>query len=935
MDWHTRGGLLIQELDGSPSGRPVTLKVSNGTLTDNGDGSFTLTTGGGGGGTPGGSNTQVQFNDSGSFGGDTFFTWNKTTNILYLGIEGDTGKLFGPDAVSTDVVGGALTSQTGAGNGTGSGGTYSVYGGVGGASGNGGRLQFVGGDGGASGGNGANVDFQGGSSPAANGGSLSFAAGNGLTGSGGSIAFNLGNGVTKGTFSIANYAGTPGLLDFDGLTGTQTYTFPDATGTLALVGSGTGLVASQVAYGDASNLITSDSNFTRDFTTFETAIIYPASGGDLGIKAGATLGSDMISLKQDDANNPVILALGNTGGLGGSSDSLFILMQDIALTKTSDMYMDSGDWELSITDGATTSGNQTTVNYSSMNHFTGTVVYRFQTDALGFTFADSSAGGNGVFDFSGLTVSNKTYTWPDASGTVALLSDIPSGFITAVSDTNTIDLTVGGTTLSADLRYVDSASINFSDSGSGLTGIVIPAGSDTHVQFNDGGILGGDADFTWNKTTNVMTVTGTENITGQFNTDNLRLDGNTISSTDTNGNIVLDPNGTGFVSAAKTVTNNASEYEILQPKVTQVATSNGTYNATTINPYIIPVVNSGITNSGFAAANVSNALRNSSSIFTNDSGTLDSLYGIVFQFGHYNTNVAETPLTTNVTGMRLAPYARTGTITTLKDLHLDSINGAGTVTTHFGVYQEATTLTANFFGSKVGIGTTDALLPQSLLDVSATTGGIITLSRRDTSATAGDSIGLLQFWNNDTQLTTQNIYANIEVVADRTITTDAAAGKMVFRATPNVVAASPTDQMYLTAVDAQVVNAGTSSTSILTTQATQTVTNKTNVKRSTTTNAPGATPTVNATTNDIIEFTGLNTAITSMTTNLTSGSPTVGQTLWIALTDDGTARAITWSTGYESSVLVTLPTTTVLGKRMDVGFVWNPITTKWRCIANA
>lgn len=29
--------------------------------------------------------------------------------------------------------------------------------------------------------------------------------------------------------------------------------------------------------------------------------------------------------------------------------------------------------------------------------------------------------------------------------------------------------------------------------------------------------------------------------------DNLRLDGNTISSTDTNGNIVLDPNGTGAV----------------------------------------------------------------------------------------------------------------------------------------------------------------------------------------------------------------------------------------------------------------------------------------------------------------------------------------------------------------------------------------------------
>lgn len=34
----------------------------------------------------------------------------------------------------------------------------------------------------------------------------------------------------------------------------------------------------------------------------------------------------------------------------------------------------------------------------------------------------------------------------------------------------------------------------------------------------------------------------------QLNVDNIRVDGNTISSTDTNGNIVLDPNGTGVVA---------------------------------------------------------------------------------------------------------------------------------------------------------------------------------------------------------------------------------------------------------------------------------------------------------------------------------------------------------------------------------------------------
>jgi hypothetical protein len=74
-------GLTIKEIDNSPSGTPTTLKVTNGTLTDNGDGSFTLTIGAGSG-TPGGSDTQVQFNDGGAFGGDTGFIYNKTTKAF-------------------------------------------------------------------------------------------------------------------------------------------------------------------------------------------------------------------------------------------------------------------------------------------------------------------------------------------------------------------------------------------------------------------------------------------------------------------------------------------------------------------------------------------------------------------------------------------------------------------------------------------------------------------------------------------------------------------------------------------------------------------------------------------------------------------------------------------------------------------------------------
>ena len=47
--------------------------------------------GGGGGGTPGGSDTQIQYNNSGSFGGTTGLTWDDSTNILSIATryEGD------------------------------------------------------------------------------------------------------------------------------------------------------------------------------------------------------------------------------------------------------------------------------------------------------------------------------------------------------------------------------------------------------------------------------------------------------------------------------------------------------------------------------------------------------------------------------------------------------------------------------------------------------------------------------------------------------------------------------------------------------------------------------------------------------------------------------------------------------------------------------
>ena len=63
---------------------PLLVEGSNITLTQSGKTITIASTGGGGGGTPGGSTTQVQFNDAGAFAGDSGLTYDKTNNILGL-----------------------------------------------------------------------------------------------------------------------------------------------------------------------------------------------------------------------------------------------------------------------------------------------------------------------------------------------------------------------------------------------------------------------------------------------------------------------------------------------------------------------------------------------------------------------------------------------------------------------------------------------------------------------------------------------------------------------------------------------------------------------------------------------------------------------------------------------------------------------------------
>ena len=100
-------------------GRSYLAAGSNVTITSESNGQVTISSTGGGGGSPGGSNTYVQFNDSGSFGASSGLAFEKATNTLSgvtinasTGFSGSHTKLAnGTSLIAAGVT--STTSQTG------------------------------------------------------------------------------------------------------------------------------------------------------------------------------------------------------------------------------------------------------------------------------------------------------------------------------------------------------------------------------------------------------------------------------------------------------------------------------------------------------------------------------------------------------------------------------------------------------------------------------------------------------------------------------------------------------------------------------------------------------------------------------------------------------------------------------------------------------
>jgi hypothetical protein len=160
---------------------------------------------------------------------------------------------------------------------------------------------------------------------------------------------------------------------------------------------------------------------------------------------------------------------------------------------------------------------------------------------------------------------------------------ISGGSLSAASGNFTSSLQLNGTNVSVSGHTHTSSDItNFNSAVSGLLPTIANSG-DNRILTSTGTATGinGESNATFDGTN--------FNVTGVFNLDNLRLDGNTISSTNSNGNIVLAPSGTGDVQV------DADTLRVGDSNSAATITTNGTGNLT--------VNTNGGTNSGSIVIN--------------------------------------------------------------------------------------------------------------------------------------------------------------------------------------------------------------------------------------------------------------------------------------------------------------------------------------------
>jgi hypothetical protein len=169
----------------------------------------------------------------------------------------------------------------------------------------------------------------------------------------------------------------------------------------------------------------------------------------------------------------------------------------------------------------------------------GTLTEKFRTGIFGTSLAVNT------LSFSTGAISDSTGEINFGATDLLTTGSIGGGTITGTS------FVVGTTTISAGLIVDSTDELSFGATNLTTTGIITAAADSKLADFTfiDGEItsLSADISFGANNLTTTGNITGAIGTYSQVDSGNLRLTVNTLSSLNTNGNISISPNGTGIV----------------------------------------------------------------------------------------------------------------------------------------------------------------------------------------------------------------------------------------------------------------------------------------------------------------------------------------------------------------------------------------------------
>lgn len=301
---------------------------------------------------------------------------------------------------------------------------------------------------------------------------------------------NLGNASSDQTKVVGVFEADN--IQIDGTTITTNTT----NGSVTITGNATGGV-------NVENLTVNDNTISSPSNS--DIVIEPGGTGDVVLSALRINGTTL-----DSADSSAITlgeAVDITGALTGTSGSF---STTLAVTGTTTLT------------GATTINNSLTANSLTTN-----------TIASNGSNADLSIQPSGTGDvlISALRINGTTLDSSDSTAiTLAENVDVTGTLTTkdvtttgnhVITGTSEIgsDITVKGSLIADNLTTNSDGDLTLNPAG---TGEIVLSGNVAH--------------------------TGTQTTTGQLNTDNLRFDGNTISTTNSNGGLILSPNGAGSIT---------------------------------------------------------------------------------------------------------------------------------------------------------------------------------------------------------------------------------------------------------------------------------------------------------------------------------------------------------------------------------------------------